>query len=285
MSCYDKMVNDSDYIKQVDFLAFYCSDVSWATKCPFWLSSVRDNSNYEPTDYDKVFRDIREDGNEMYLIYVSDYKTPVKILRWKKIRDKWLVSVYGKSLRLYYNWEIQWLRDYVKYYYWDMQRVDLAFDNRERISEACIDLKESIRLGSESEWTYKWFWNKNSELFIRIYDKTKDLRDEKNSHSYLYPDWYLSQCWRTEIKLTWSYCKVKSAVDWLDSIAVNKFFTPKKNKKRDFYKSGFYNFIMSIEYVLPNKLDQFRLYEDLRAMINKKYIKLLDVIKVDKNEE
>lgn len=35
-----------------------------------------------------------------------------------------------------------------------------------------------------------------------MYDKTLDLKKDKNSMAWLYPEFYTSECWRLECKFT-----------------------------------------------------------------------------------
>lgn len=179
ISIYDILCNSSLSVGQLDYLSFRTDKSKVALDSPFkgLVGWVRDNPNREPTIYDNVYKLVEED--KIVFQYIRDWFTPVAILQWYKIKlpswENWKISVYWKWLRLYYCWYLDWLPDYLNEYAWEVIRADVCWDLKEKIPEAVVDLPCNITIGEWDKRTYKWFWNKRSPLFIRIYDKTLDL--------------------------------------------------------------------------------------------------------------
>lgn len=268
--------------EQLDFLSCRVKKDGFEKANPFNLRQTRDNPNREPTKYENVYQLIDED--KIILQYVRDWFTPVAILQWFKIKtpsvEDWKISIYGKWLRLYYCGFLDWLPDYINTYCWEVVRADLCRDHKEKINPAVVDLPCSITIWEWENWTYKWFWNKRSPLFIRIYDKTLDLKKDHNCMSWLYPARYTDCCRRIEAKLTWIYAKSMSALEWL--WIVDRVWTiwETTRTKRNYLKSAFYNLIMYLDFI-PNRSLQYEILESVRIMCTKKIKKLKDEIKID----
>lgn len=272
------------FIEQLDFLTFWVNPEKMSLNSPFTDYYLRDNPNWENTIYDNVYKLVEED--KIVLQYVRDWFSPVAILQWYKMKtlndwEKRKISVYGKWLRLYYCWFLDWLPDYINMYCDKVIRADLCFDRELKIPESVIlKLKNTVTYWDWENRTYKWFWNKRSPLFIRIYDKTLDLKKDHNSMAWLYPDRYTNSCWRIEFKFTWRYAESMTALEWL-GIVDSKWSVQKlKNPKRDYLKSAFYNLLMYVDFV-PDRRKQYELLDWIKMLCNKKLKKLKDFISSD----
>ena len=294
-----RMITNEDkekYIKQIDFLAFYCDIEARKLHSPYteYMYANRDNNNLIHTKRDNVYAMVDYDEWKIYLYYMETWKA-VTILRWSKYWDKHRIDVYWKALRLYYNWYIQWLREYIKTYAWEMQRVDIARDTKTKYNEYICDLWytkdlekkwKKVIVETDNDWTYRTYWNKNSRLFVRIYDKTLDLKDDKFLHAWLYPERYKQQCRRLEAKLTQEYARSQDALEWLDMIEIKKKVEPRKNYDRSTYKTTLLWMITLIDYCVPNYQDQvFILQKAIQRISNKiREINKFTFIDNEKNE-
>lgn len=279
---YEKFEKEWRRASQLDYLSFWVDDEAWKNCNPFGV--VRDNPNLESTEFPNVYKFI--DEKQLLLQYFpEDWSDPIAILQWYKIKtpsvEKWKISVYWKWLRLYYCGFLPRLPDYVLKYAWEVYRADVCFDQKNKYDPLIISwLKENLQKGSDSSWTYKTFWDERSPLFIRIYDKTLDLRDHKRFGAWLYPSRYRQQCRRLECKFTWRYAKSQTAMEWLGINPPNWKVEKLKACKKDYLKSGFYNFMMYIDY-LPDKKLQYELLDWIRNLAIKKQKKLKDFISWD----
>ena len=291
ISIASEFLDPKKFISQIDFLSFRVKDWVLSTNSPFkviWnFCCPRDNPNWESTDYDNVYQ-FRE-NDKIVLQYVRDWFSPVAILQWYKMKirtkdwivEKWKISVYWKWLRLYYCGMIDWLADYINLYAGEVIRADLCFDRSQKIPDTVVlKLKNTVTYWDWENWTYKWFWNKRSPFFIRIYDKTLDLSQDHNSMAWLYPDWYTSSCWRIECKFTWRYANSMTALQWLGVTPRGWSVQKVKSKKRDYLKSAFYNLIMYIDF-LPDPKKQYELLDWIKTMCINKMKKLKDFISLD----
>lgn len=284
ITIYDELNEQKDkYIKQVDYLSFYCNKEWWKLHNPFteYLYAQRDNNNLMHTKRDNVYAQVEYEQKEwwtLYLYYMETWKA-VTILRWSKYAEKWRIDIYWKALRLYYNWYIQWLREYVKTYAWIMQRVDIARDTKTKYNEFICDLWytkdlnkkwKKVIVETDEERTYRTYWNKNSRLFVRIYDKTLDLKDDKFIHAWLYPERYKQECWRLEAKLTQEYARSMTAIEWLDMTECNKKVEPRKQYDRSTYKTTLLWMITLIDYCIPNYQDQVFILQKAQERIRNK---------------
>lgn len=283
ISIADKFKEKSLFQEQLDFLAFWVDTEKMALNSPFGENIFRDNPNWESTIYDNVYQMIEED--KIVLQYVIEWYSPVAILQWYKMStkndgDKRKISIYWKWLRLYYCGYLDWLPDYIDQYCGEVIRADLCWDTKEKIPEWVVDLDNTVTYWSGENWSYKWFWNKRSPLFIRIYDKTLDLSKDHNSMAWLYPEWYTNSCWRIECKFTWRYAQSMSALQWLGVVERGWSIRKIKNPKRDYLKSAFYNLLMYIDFI-PDRRVQYDLLDWIKTMCNKKMKKLKDFISLD----
>ena len=281
ISIYEDLSKKSLYQDQLDFLSFWVDAEKLSLNYPFDL--VRDNPNWEVTDYDNVYKLVEED--KIVLQYVREGCSPVAILQWYKVKLKnkwevWKISVYWKWLRLYYCGYLDWLPDYINMYAGDVIRADVCWDTKDKIPEGVIDLANTVTYWEGENWSYKWFWNKRSPLFIRIYDKTLDLAKDKNSMAWLYPDWYTTSCWRLECKFTWRYASSMSALQWLGVSDRDWKIQKTKSIKRDYLKSAFYNLLMYVDFI-PDRSRQVDLLQGIMTMCWKKLKKLKDFISLD----
>ena len=288
-SLHDKSISldKNDFISQLDFLSFWVDADKMALNSPFSNDLFRDNPNWENTIYDNVYQLVEED--KIVLQYVREWFSPVAILQWYKMKtknegDKWKISVYWKWLRLYYCGYLDWLPDYIDLYCDKVIRADLCWDTKDKIPAWVVDLTNTVTYWEGENWSYKWFWNKRSPLFIRIYDKTLDLAKDHNSMAWLYPDWYTKSCWRIECKFTWRYAESMSALQWLWVVDRGGSVQKVKNPKRDFLKSAFYNLLMYIDWI-PDRRIQYDLLLWIKTLVNKKLKKLKDFISLDSEND
>ena len=284
ISIYENFENSRWRSEQLDFLAFRVDKQKMSKNSPFLCEEwfIRDNPNWELTKYENVYQLVECD--KIVLQYVREWYSPVAILQWYKVKIPWRewrkISVYWKWLRLYYCGLLDWLPDYIDQYCGDVIRADLCWDNNQKIPDAVVDLPCNITIWEWENRTYKWFGNKKSPLFIRIYDKTLDLAKDHNSMAWLYPDRYTQSCWRIECKFTQRYAQSMSALEWLGVVERNWKLQKIKNPKRDYLKSAFYNLLMYIDFI-PDRRVQYNLLDWIKTMCNKKLKKLKDFISLD----
>jgi len=270
---------------QLDFLSFRVSEESRKNLNPFGV--IRDNPNLEKTEYPNVYQLI--DDKQLLLQYFpEDWSDPIAILQRYKIKtptiDRRKISVYWKWLKLYYCWFLPRLPNYILKYADEVYRADVCFDRPEKYPAWIIDLAENLQKGSDKDRVYKTFGDEKSPLFIRIYDKTLDLKEHKWFAAWIYPDWYRRQCWRLECVFTWRYAKSQTALEWLWINEPDWKIEKVKNSKKDYFKSWFYNFMMFID-EMPNKQNQYELLEWIKNLAIKKQKKLKNFISLDINDD
>lgn len=265
-----------NWLFQLDFLARYVDDFRIENYWIPWFDTywIKDNPNWIPSEYENVYIKSEFHGENVSIDYqlVIPDKSPVAILnrwyfkvrKWKDYVWRWRISIYGKALKLYYMWYIPRLKEYVIKYNWECSRADLCWDFPCEFPNWIIDLNIS--------WTNHstvYFWEKSSPLFFRKYDKTQDLKREKNCFAWLYPERYKKECWRLEAQLSGEYSRSMSPLDWLDIVEVDKSKIQKQDKlSRNVYKTALYSVINTIDWI--NLSSQ----EKLDILINSK--KLLD---------
>lgn len=284
ITIYDNMRNNENYIEQIDYLAFYCNEEAWKYKNPFdkFVYWMRDNTNRMSTERDNVYAMIDE-KSRLFLIYSEGGNAPVTILRRAKLGQKRKIDIYWKWLKLYYSGKITRLEDYVRTYQGETQRVDICRDNKNKPNEYICDLwytKEWEKKGKKvivetnNERTYRTYWNKNSRIFVRIYDKTQDLKDDKFIHAYLYPERYKNQCRRIEVKLTLEYARADVPYNRLKMVKRDKQIEIKDPKERLMYKTILLYTIWIAEQNIPNLEECIKVLNKARERINNK-IKIL----------
>jgi len=264
ITIYDDMrENKEKYFEQIDYLAFYCDEQARIHKNPFTeykYAAERDNTNRMHTKRENIYAMI-DDKQRLFLIYSEWWNAPVTILRRAKLWNKRKIDIYGKWLKLYYSWKITRLEDYVKIYQWETQRVDICRDTRNKPSEYICDLGytkdlekkwKKVIVETNNERTYRTYGNKNSAIFVRIYDKTQDLKDDKFIHAYLYPERYKKECRRIETKFTLEYARADTPINRLKMVKRDKQIQVKENKERIMYKTILLYTIWIAEINLPN---------------------------------
>lgn len=284
ISIANDFLDKNKFCEQLDYLTFWVNSEKMWLNSPFNDNVLRDNPNWENTIYDNVYQLVEDD--KIVLQYVQDWCCPVAILQRYKMKtvnewEKRKISVYGKWLRLYYCGLLDWLPDYINLYCDKVIRADLCWDCKDKISsDVILKLWNTVTYGEWENRTYKWFWNKRSPLFIRIYDKTLDLSKDHNSMAWLYPERYTTSCRRIECKFTWRYAESMSALEWLWIVDWKWCVQKIKNSKRDYLKSAFYNMLMYIDFI-PDRRKQFELLDWIKTLVNKKLKKLKDFISLD----
>lgn len=287
ITIYDDLCKDKEkYIQQVDYLAFYCDDQARLNKNPFEefkYAGNRDNTNRMHTKYKNTYAMI-DDKNRIFLTYSEWWKAPVTILRRAKLWNKRKIDVYWKWLKLYYSWKITRLEDYIKIYQWETQRVDICRDMKNKPSEYICDLWytkdlekkwKKVIVEKNNERTYRTYGNKNSRLFVRIYDKTQDLKDDKFIHAYLYPEWYKNECRRVEAKLTLEYARADAPINRLKMVKRDKQIQVKEQNEKIMYKTILLYTIWIAEINVPNIEECIRVLDQARQRINNK-LKILN---------
>ena len=273
-----------DWILQLDFLAWYVDDYRLNM---YWVPDdydiYRDNPNREPTEYENVYKMVEVKGENIIINYqlVVPWKSPVMILNryYFKVRQgndyvyKWRISVYWKALRLYYIWYIPRLLEYIIKYSWSCCRADLCWDFPCEIPNWIIDLNIS---GTNHDTVY--FWEKNSPFMVRIYNKTQDLRHQKNCFSWFYPDWYMKKCWRLECQFKWDYAKSMSVLDWLDVCKVDKSKIEKIEAwQRNVYKTALYSVINTVDWINLSTQEKLDILINSKKLLDKKIKKLTEI--------
>ena len=244
------------WLFQLDFLSWYV----WVDKLesywvPFDVWSIKDNPNWIPTEYDNVYMMAEYRGENVLVDYqlVLPNKSPVKLINWWyfKVRSwdtydyRWRVCIYWKALKLYYMWYLPRLKEYVIKYWGECCRADLCWDFPFKFPVWVVDLNVTWTNHSTT-----YLGEKNSPLFFRVYDKTQDLKREKNCNAWLYPNWYQKECWRLEAQLSWNYSRSMTPIDWLDIDSVDKSKIEKqKNVDRNVYKTALYSVINTIDWI------------------------------------
>lgn len=281
ITIYDDLKDSGRYIEQVDYLAFYCDQKAREKKSPFdeyTYAEKRDNTNRMHTKHENVYAMI-DDKQRLFLTYSEWWNAPVTILRWSKLKDQWKVDIYWKGLKLYYSGKISRLEDYVKFYQWETQRVDICRDTKNKPNEYICDLGydknlnkkgKKVIVETNNDRTYRTYWNKNSRIFVRIYDKTLDLKEDKFIHAYLYPEWYKNECRRIEVKLTLEYARSDAPINWLKMVKRDKQMEIRENKERIAYKTMLLSAITIAEVNIPNVNDCIFVLEKARERINNK---------------
>lgn len=288
ISIYDKMEWDdtcsAHFARQLDFLEFWVSPDSMKNYSP-WIdlngeiTPPRDNPNMELTEYENVYKMVKL--NSIDYVYVSEGRAPVSILQWYQCKNQhrqwWKISVYGKGLRLYFNWLLPWLPDYVKKYESDTIRADLCRDTIGKIPAGVIDLNCQKTVPDDTNWTWKYFWT--GDLQARIYDKSKDLRDNKGIHYWLYPERYKENCWRVEFVFLGRYAKSLSPSQWLLECPTDWTIKPFDNKKYNdgvkLFRSLAYSTTMLVDESVLTSKDKLQVYVRWKELIEWKINKLL----------
>lgn len=272
-----------DWIFQLDYLQRYPDKfridkygLPWGV-FEVW---IKDNPNWIPTDYDNVFIKTEIFWTNMAIDYqlVLPWKSPIslinrwyfKVREWKEYVRKWRITVYWKALKLYYMGYISWLRDYIIKYSWDCCRADLCWDFPCEFPNWIIDLNIS--------WTQHntvYFWEKSSPIFFRKYDKTQDLRREKNCFSWLYPSRYTKECWRLEAQISWKYSRSQTPLDWLGILKRDKSQIQIENKvKRSSYKTWLYSVINTIDWLNMSSEEKLDILISSKNMLDAKIEKM-----------
>ena len=236
---------------QVDYLRFYVPSEKWMLYGTPWDNSqIRDNPNFEPAGFLNVYK--MTDHRTSLFSYNMPGVAPVSVLRWEKVNIKkdWKVQeliqivIYGKALKLYYSWHLSRLQDYIIRYWWECTRVDLCWDFDHKIpgekyyGDQRTDLVQSgVYFNNDgSDFGTVYFGKKHSPFMIRVYNKTDDLRKDKNIHSFLYPKRYMKECRRYEIELKWRYASSNSPLDWLSiqerNLQIQKIDQTKRNNAK-----------------------------------------------------
>lgn len=268
---------------QLDFLAWYPDEerinVYWIPWFNYW-DWIKDNPNWVPTEFENVYIKTEYHWENVSIDYqlVVPNKSPVAIMnRWYfKVRQgknyvyRWRVSIYWKALKLYYSWYISWLLEFVIKYNWECSRADLCWDLPFRVPDWVIDLAITW-----TNHTTTYFWEKSSPIFFRIYDKTQDLKREKNCFAWLYPDWYKESCWRLECQLSWDYSRSMSPLDWLDIMKVDKSKIQKQEKiDRNVYKTALYSVINTVDWLNLSSQEKLDILINSKKLLENKINKL-----------
>lgn len=276
---------------QLDYLRFYVPQESIELYgCPWNNKGVKDNPNWELTDYENVYQLL----DYKYCMYqvVLPWVSPISVLRWSKVKvnsvEKIEICIYWKALRLYYAGYISWLRDFVIKYGWECSRADLCWDFDHRLPweqfqwDCIIDLKKSLIVpnSENTDYDYIGYWKKDSPFFVRIYNKTEDLmRNDKGIHSWLYPDWYKDLCWRLEIQFKGRYSRCATPLEWLDWQSRDCVIDPITQSARNDYKTALYSVINLVKLVNLSDSDKVEILNNGRELITKILKNILGITK------
>lgn len=269
---------------QLDYLRFYVPSEKWLIYGTPWDSWVKDNPNYEPTEYSNVYK--LTDYKYSLYSYVLPGVAPVSVLRWEKVKVKkdWEVQeliqvcIYWKWLKLYFSGHISWLQDFVIRYGGITTRVDLCWDFKQKLPgdqyqwDYRTDLKKSAlyldKEGVNVDTIY--YGKKHSPFMVRIYNKTADLRKDNNIHSFLYPKWYMKECRRYEIELKGKYASSNSALDWLNIQDRNLQLQKIEQVKRSNYKTALYSLVNCVEVINYDDWEKIMILQNVKELINNK---------------
>ena len=276
----DKTVNG---IFQLDYLQWYVAqeriDLYWLPWDVFEVW-IKDNPNRVPTEYENVFIKSEMFWENIAISYqlVIPWKSPVAIInRWYfKVRKwddyiwRWRITVYWKALKLYYMWYIQWLKKYIIKYNWECCRADLCRDFPCDFPAWIVNLNIT--------WTNHgtvYMGEKTSPIFFRKYDKTQDLRREKNCFAWFYPERYKKECRRLECQLSWRYSRSMNLLDWLDIMQVDKSKIEKlEQSDRNVYKTALYSVIDTIDWINLSSDEKLIILQNSKKLLDKKIKKL-----------
>lgn len=268
-------------IFQLDFLSFYAdSDKLKIYWVPGVIDWVRDNPNRTPTEYKNVYLKSEFHGENVSVDYqlIIPWKSPValinrwyfKVRTWSKYEYRWRVSIYWKALKLYYMWYIQRLKKYVLTYMGECCRADLCRDFPCKIPDWIIDLPLT--------WTNhdtRYFWEKGSPLFFRTYDKTEDLRSQKNCFAWFYPERYQKECRRLEAQITWRYSRSMNPLERLDIMKVDKSKIQKiESTRRNSYKTLLFSAIDTIDWLNLSLDEKIEILKSSKKVIENKIVKI-----------
>lgn len=275
---WESFQNELTRYNQLDFLTFRVKETAWKLENPFKIDEIRDNPNWELTNWPNTYQLIDVEKRIIQFQYIESWHAPIMLFQWYYEKtpscEGRKICVYWKWLRLYYLWKVDRLRDYINHYAWKVIRADLCWDSPNNIDPNVVDLSNTITIWHDSKRTYKGFWKKNSPLFIRIYDKTLDLKKDKFAMAWLYPDWYQKKCWRLECKLTWRYAQSYSAIQRLDLISLDFELIKETKIERNYIKSALYNLIQSVDYIPDTDL-QAQILQSVKDLSTKKLKKIL----------
>jgi len=289
ISIYEEMEWNSmcsaSFSRQLDFLEFWVDEKSILKYNPWkdvdWnIIPPRDNPNMEVTEYENVYRKVTLKSIDYE--YSADWRAPVSILQWYRSENQhrkwWKISIYWKWLRLYFNWLLPWLPEYVARYQWEMIRADICWDKQwDKIPAGVLDLKCVMTIPEDNNWTYKMFWN--GDLTARIYDKSLDLmKKDRGIHSWLYPDWYKENTWRVEFVFKWRYAKSITASDWLLQCPTDWVVKPVNYEQLDKSYKTFRSLLFSIFCLIEESCltiqQQLQLFIFGREILSRKIDKL-----------
>ena len=270
-------------IFQLDFLAWYVDPkriTEYWVPTFNWDIGVKDNPNWVPSEYENIYTKTEYHWENVSIDYqlIIPWKSPVAIMNrryfkvrsWSKYEYRWRISVYWKALKLYFSWLIPRLKTYIIKYNWECCRSDLCWDFPCSVPVWVIDLPITW-----TNHTTTYFWEKNSPIFFRIYDKTKDLKREKNCFSWLYPDRYMKECWRVEAQLTWKYSRSMDPLDWLDIQKIDKSKIQKIDPvDRNAYKTGLYWVINTIDWLTLSPDEKIDIMKACKKLVENKITKL-----------
>ena len=275
-----------DWIFQLDFLAWYVDSIKLDL---YWLPyendlGIKDNPNRIPTEYENIFKKVEYHWENISVDYqlVLPNHSPIAILnrwyfkvrKWKSYEYRWRISVYWKALKLYYKWYIPRLKNYIIRYSWECCRSDLCWDFPCKIPNWIIDLNISW-----TNHTTTYFWEKRSPIFFRIYDKTQDLKREKNCFAWLYDKFYVKECWRIECQLSGDYSRSMSPIDWLDIVEVDKSKIQKLDSiNRNVYKSALYGVINTVDWINLSPQEKIEILTNSKKLLENKIKKISDSI-------
>jgi hypothetical protein len=105
-------------------------------------------------------------------------------------------------------------------------------------------------------------------MFIRIYNKTEDLRKDKNIHSFIYPKWYMEKCWRVEFELKGRYSRLATPIEWLESQNRDFKIQPVPQTKRNNAKSLIYMAVNNVDDINYSDGEKILILQSAKELIN-----------------
>ncbi len=107
-------------------------------------------------------------------------------------------------------------------------------------------------------------------MYIRIYNKTEDLRKDKNIHSFIYPRWYIEKCRRVEFELKGRYSRLATPIEWLESQNRDFKIQPIEQSKRNNYKTAIYSLVNCIDIINYSEGEKILILQNVKELINGK---------------
>ena len=93
--------------------------------------------------------------------------------------------------------------------------------------------------------------------------------------AWLYPKWYIDECWRLEAQLSGNYSRSMTPIDWLQISKIDKSKIQKiESLDRNVYKTALYSVINTIDWINLSSQEKVDILVNSKKLIEKKVNKL-----------